>query len=37
MYYDDYYEPSEEEIFFDELKEKFKETLKPMFATRWNA
>lgn len=26
--YDDYYEPSEEEIFFDELKEKFKETLK---------
>ena len=28
MYYDDYYEPSEEEIFFDELKEKFKETLK---------
>ena len=26
--YDDYYEPSEEEIFFNELKEKFKETLK---------
>lgn len=26
--YDDYYEPSEEEIFFDELKERFKETLK---------
>lgn len=26
--YDDYYEPSEEDIFFDELKDKFKEILK---------
>lgn len=26
--YEDYYEPSEEEIFFDELKENFKRTLK---------